>query len=305
MPWQKGRAPRREDCPRCTKNPSKPSPIPPTFHKPAPKLSRMRSALRSSSAAGSISFMCDTRAAKRGRPFPACGRCWPAGDFSEEDATHAEVEKNLGIGIWKIAIEHAHPLQGVAEFLISHRPDLVVMATHGAQGWSRWLSEFVSEGIAAKTHIPALFIGPKARSFVDPKTGRMHLKSALIPVARKPAPQRALLRWRDMCKSLAVSERFVHAGDPPFELATAEGEKLKVHILQGPVVEFILAEASSSLADLLVMPTAGHNGFLDGAQRKHHAAGRASRFLSGARAAGLRPDDERAARPARPRRRAS
>jgi nucleotide-binding universal stress UspA family protein len=195
--------------------------------------------------------------------FPRVRQTLARWGFLEEDATHAEVEKSLGVGIRKIAIEHAHPLQGVAEFLISHRPDLVVMATHGAQGWSRWLSESVSEGIASKTHIPALFIGPKARSFVDPKSGRMHLKSALIPVARKPAPQRALLRWRDMFKSLPMSERFVHAGEPPFELAAAEGGKLKVHILQGPAVEAILAEASSSLADLLVMPTAGHNGFLD------------------------------------------
>jgi nucleotide-binding universal stress UspA family protein len=194
--------------------------------------------------------------------FPRVRETLARWGFLEEDATHAEVEKSLGVGIRKIAIEHAHPLQGVADFLIAHRPDLVVMATHGAQGWSRWLSESVSEGIAAKTHIPALFIGPKARSFVDPKTGRMHLKSALIPVARKPAPQRALIRWREMSKPLAISERFVHAGQP-YELAAPEGEKLKVHILQGPAVEAILSEASSSLADLLVMPTAGHNGFLD------------------------------------------
>ena len=40
----------------------------------------------------------------------------------------------------KIEIEHHDPLQGVAGFLQSHRPGLIVMATHGAQGLRRFLS---------------------------------------------------------------------------------------------------------------------------------------------------------------------
>ena len=83
------------------------------------------------------------------------------------DADHAQVQEKLGIEIRKIEIEHQDPLRGVAAFLLSHRPDLVVMATRGAQGLSRFMSESVSEGIAQKTNLPALFLGPNARPFVE------------------------------------------------------------------------------------------------------------------------------------------
>ena len=79
------------------------------------------------------------------------------------DAAHAQVKEKLGIEIRKIEIEHQDPLRGVAGFLLSHRPDLVVMATRGAQGLSRFLSESVAEGIAQKTNVPALFLGPNSR----------------------------------------------------------------------------------------------------------------------------------------------
>ncbi len=179
------------------------------------------------------------------------------------DADHAQVQEKLGIEIRKIEIEHQDPLRGVAGFLLSHRPDLVVMATRGAQGLSRFMSESVSEGIAQKTNLPALFLGPNARPFVDSKNGRLHLKSAVIPVARHPSPARALTHFHRLLGKLGLVQRYVHIGNENFELTGPTGVRERVRTLEGPTVEAILSAASSSLADLLVMPTAGRHGFLD------------------------------------------
>ncbi len=179
-----------------------------------------------------------------------------------EGAGQPEVEEKLGVCVRKVKIERSDPLRGVADFLIAHRPGLVVMATHGPEGLNRWLAGSVSEGIAARTRIPALFIGRKARSFVDANTGRMHLKTIVVPVARHPSPEPALVLMHRLLGAVPATRRFVHVGDGPFELEDG-GERLNVALLKGPVVESIVSAANTFLADLLVMPTAGKNGFLD------------------------------------------
>ena len=177
------------------------------------------------------------------------------------DADHAQVQEKLGIEIRKIEIEHQDPLRGVAAFLLSHRPDLVVMATRGAQGLSRFMSESVSEGIAQKTNLPALFLGPNARPFVNSKYGRLHLKSAVIPVARHPSPARALTHFHRLLGKLGLVQRYVHVGNENFELTGPTGVRERVRTLEGPTVEAILSAASSSLADFSSCPPLGVTGF--------------------------------------------
>ncbi len=195
--------------------------------------------------------------------FPHVRETLARWELLPRDAAHSEVGEKLGIEIRKIEIEHRDPLHGVSEFLLSHRPDLVVMATHGAQGLSRFLSESISEGIAQKTRIPALFLGPNIRPFVDWKTGRMHLRNALVPVARDPSPQRALMFFHHLFGKLGLVTRFIHVGHERFELISPKGARENVSTLEGPTVDSILSAANTFLADLLVMPTAGRNGFLD------------------------------------------
>ncbi len=180
-----------------------------------------------------------------------------------KDAAKTEVEGKLGLKVRKIEIERSDALQGVSDFLISHRPDLVVMATHGAQGLNRWLTGSVSEGIALKTRIPSLLLGPKARPFVDSKTGGMHLENVVVPVARDPSPERALRFMHGLLGRSPASRTYIHVGDKPFALADETGERLDVALLRGPVVETIVTAANTHLADMLVMPTAGQQGFID------------------------------------------
>lgn len=179
------------------------------------------------------------------------------------DAAPADVRKKLGVEVCKIEIGHHNPLEAVPEFLLSHRPSLMVMATHGAQGLKRFLSESVSEGIAQKILAPALFLGPNSRPFVDAKTGRLNLKNAVIPVSRDPSPEHAIAHFRRLFGKFGATSRLIHVGDDAVMLKNPVGEAEPVETLQGPTVEAILGAANSYLADLLVMPTAGRQGFLD------------------------------------------
>ena len=176
------------------------------------------------------------------------------------DAPHSQVQEKLGIEIRKIEIENQDPLRGVAGFLLSHRADLVVMATRGAQGLSRFLSESVAEGIAQKTNVPALFLGPNSRPFVNAKTGRLHLKSAVIPVARHPSPARALLLFHRLFGKLGFVRRYIHVGDGRFELTGPGGARETVMSLEGPTVDTILSAANTYLADFSSCPRLGVTG---------------------------------------------
>jgi nucleotide-binding universal stress UspA family protein len=179
------------------------------------------------------------------------------------EAAQPEVQQKLGIKVRKITLSRSDPLAGVADFLVSHRPDLVVMATHGAKGLNRWLAGSVSEGIAQRTRIPTLLVGPEARPFVNSQTGRMHLQTVVVPVARRPAPERALLLMHRLLGRFAVSRRIIHVGDRPYALEDERGALVKVELRRGPVVDTVISAANAYLADLLVMPTVGEQGFVD------------------------------------------
>src|SRR5262245_19605594 len=73
-------------------------------------------------------------------------------------AQPADLEARLGIKVTKVKIRHRDPVAGLSDFFIRHRPDLIVLSTHGREGLSRWLRGSVSEEIARHTHIPTLFI---------------------------------------------------------------------------------------------------------------------------------------------------
>jgi nucleotide-binding universal stress UspA family protein len=62
---------------------------------------------------------------------------------------------------------------------------------------------------------------------------------------------------------LGLVQRYVHVGNKSFKLTGPTGMGEHVTALEGPTVEAILSAASSYLADVLVMPTAGRHGFLD------------------------------------------
>jgi len=183
-------------------------------------------------------------------------------------AQPADLEARLGIKVTKVEIKHRDPVAGLSDFFIRHRPDLIVLSTHGREGLSRWLRGSVSEEIARHTHIPTLFIGPNSQGFVETSTGEMRLEHILVPVAHSPSPRLTLHVLTDLLTSLDVSPftvRLIHIGDdPPDVLAgSMAGTFASVELIDGEVVETILRRARRQGMGMIVMPTAGHQGFLD------------------------------------------
>jgi nucleotide-binding universal stress UspA family protein len=182
-------------------------------------------------------------------------------------ASPSQIEDGLGIRITKVEIQHRNPTSGLFEFALGHRPDLIVLATHGRDGVNRWLRGSVSEELARRTHIPTLFLGPNARGFVDVATGRIYLKRLLVPVAHQPLPLRALNILTHIMAPFDVSPtafRFLHVGDDPPKITSTCGETLQdIEVAEGPVVETILRVAQDEQPQMIAMPTAGHEGFLD------------------------------------------
>ena len=184
----------------------------------------------------------------------------------DAQATPADIETKLGVRVTKIEIDHRTALSGISEFFLTHRPDLVVVATHGRQGVNRWLHGSVSEEVTRRAHVPTLFIGPDSRDFVDAQTGHMRLRRILLPVAPTPSPVRALDLLSLLLSPAGVTRaafELVHVAEAMANVFDAAEESTKIERLEGPVVETILRVADERNVDLIAMPTAGHHGFLD------------------------------------------
>ena len=156
---------------------------------------------------------------------------------------------------------------GIFNFILNHRPDVFVLATHGREGLNRLLYGSKAEEIARRTHVPAIFIGPEARGFVDKSSGQIRLERILIPVAHSPSSINSLRFLTDLLAPIGVSSaafRFLNVGASAPEILEVSGQMASaVEVVQGPIEETILRIAQDYHADMIAMPTAGHHGFLD------------------------------------------
>jgi nucleotide-binding universal stress UspA family protein len=180
------------------------------------------------------------------------------------DAEPSEIEVKLGIQVVKVEIKSTDLAGGIFNFILRHRPDVFVLATHGREGLNRLLYGSKAEEIAHRTHVPAIFIGPEARGFVDKSSGQIRLERILFPVAHSPSPIHSSRFLSDLLAPIGVSSaafRFVHVGVSAPKIMTVPGES--VEVVQGPIEETILRIAQDYHADMIAMPTAGHHGFLD------------------------------------------
>jgi nucleotide-binding universal stress UspA family protein len=183
------------------------------------------------------------------------------------DVAASEIETKLGIQVAKVEIDSTDAVGGIFHFILGHRPDVLVLATHGREGFDRLLHGSKAEEIARHTHVPTFFIGREARGFVDKSTGQIRLERILIPVAHSPSPMHSLQFLTDLLAPVGVSSaafQFVHVGETAPQISAVSGQiETKIEVVQGPVVETLLRIAQEHHPDMIAMPTAGHHGFLD------------------------------------------
>lgn len=185
-----------------------------------------------------------------------------------KDANDVDGLKALGMGVRKVVAEGGSPVRSCLRHLEKHPTDLIVLATHQEQGLAAWSNRRVAEPLSRGSGEPTLFIPEGRPGFVDAATGGVSIRKVLIPIARDPGPQRAVDMISTLADALgqrAVTFVLLHVGTPDTRpgvaLPVREGWTSREVTVPGDPVDVIVHEAAD--ADLVVMTTKGHDGFLD------------------------------------------
>jgi nucleotide-binding universal stress UspA family protein len=176
---------------------------------------------------------------------------------------------DLGVDVEKVRAPAGDPVQAIAAYLREDPADLIVLASHAGDRLGRWRSPSVAEPVAREAHSPTLFLPPGARGFVSAEDGTVCLRRVLIPVDHSPRPQVALSLADRLSRALGAEPQMtiLHVGPedafPPLHVPQAAEARSVRRVAAGPVPEAIAAAARELDADLVVMTTRGHEGFLD------------------------------------------
>ncbi len=176
-----------------------------------------------------------------------------------------------GLCVKKIKLTDPDPVQAIVRRLEEKPACLMVLANSRQDNRPRWMNKAVSEPIARDSRTMTLFLPHGARGFVDHDTGNVTLRRVLIAVDRKPDPQHAIYAAVKLADLLGcyrgVTFTKVHVGRennvPEPLLPQDERWSWMCTVRKGDVVTEILSVATNMLADLIVLTTQGHDGFLD------------------------------------------
>lgn len=186
------------------------------------------------------------------------------------DSSPGDVSRRLGVVVSKVDVVDRDPVHAILGFVERHQTDLVVMASHGRSPLGRWWLGSVSGPVSSRAQVPCLLLPDGADGFVAPEDGQMRLGRVLLPVDHQPRPGPALIFVSEVVNRLGAGDvriTLLHVGredrapavHPPAEMAAS----VEYTIRDGGVVQTIADTAAELDADLVVMPTQGHHGFLD------------------------------------------
>ena len=177
---------------------------------------------------------------------------------------------SLGLGVKKLLAHGSDPLRTCAEYLERHPTDLVVLATNQEDGNTGWMKRKVAEPLLRASGATTLFIPHDRTGFVEPSSGAVGLTRMLLPIAPDPDPLQAIRAATLMADHLALENPeftllFVgpQAEMPTPSMPERNGWTWKRTSREGDVVATILTVEKEMDADLIVMATKGHDGFLD------------------------------------------
>jgi len=199
--------------------------------------------------------------------FPRVRETLARWGLADAKAPTAVIFEKLGVEVVKVEITAEDPAGGLWHFFARHPSDLLVLATRGREGPPRWIRPSVAEAMSRRARTETLFIPPRSAGFVDEKTGAIDLERIVFPVDHNPSAQATLGAMHRFCHALGVQPAIhaLHVGaDAPALSASADpADTIAVELRTGNVVDNILQAATEMKANLIVMPTAGHQGMLD------------------------------------------
>ena len=181
-----------------------------------------------------------------------------------------EAVGQLGLDVGKILCPRTDPVGAMLHYLDAHPPDLVVLATHQRAGLARWLHRAVAEPVARHAGTMTLFMPQDVEGFIALDDGAVRLRRILIPIDHVPRSHAAVEAAAGIALVLGcheVSFTLVHVGTtgemPAVHEPHQEGWTWDRTVRRGDVVEQILDVSTACAADLIVLTTQGHQGFLD------------------------------------------
>ncbi len=201
--------------------------------------------------------------------FPSVRHLLARWGMVPEDAAVADVLRT-GLHPIKIRRHNSDPAEEIAAHVERSKPDLVVLSTHQRHGLARTLHPSNAERVARVSRNQTLFVPRGIHGFIDPGTGHPRLLNILVPVDDRPSAQAAVNAAAALiatlgCKGVHWVGLHVSASGhfPAVRLPSGPGWSGELKTWDGDVVERILETAAVLDAGLIVMPTAGHHGFLD------------------------------------------
>jgi len=217
----------------------------------------------------------DFRAEDEWARFPAVRRTLESWGCLEPGSPRSAVLEQLEVRVKKVNLQRRSPVAAIVEYLEDHDVDLVVLATEGREGLPGWLKPSVAERVARNTSAMTLFVPADRRGFVDPRHGTLALARVLVPVAREPSAQPALVVAERAARLTEEPVEFVllHVGEDPMPpLERTQDPRFRFHeeLRQGRVIDQIERVANEYDVDLIVMTTDGRDGFLGAIGRGSH-----------------------------------
>ena len=164
------------------------------------------------------------------------------------------LEGEESIRVQKISEYGKEPVHPILEHLDEFPADLIVLATHRREGLDRWLHREIAQKIARSRSVETLFVPHGVDGFVSASTGAVTLRRILVPVDWDPKPQAAV----DAALALAAA---LDCAELDVTLLHVGGGELDMPPVEKPQRSGWSFEERN--ADLIVMATQGHDGFLD------------------------------------------
>ena len=202
--------------------------------------------------------------------FPSVRQTLEQWGLLEAGSPQSAVFDELRVRVKKAAVQNRRPVRATANFLDHEAADLIVLATEGREGLSRWINRSDAEAMARWSRTMTLFVPAGAkRGLVSLEDGDFSFKNILVPVDMTPDCAAAVEFARRAAEILGdgnVAITLLHVGDSqPTTPALDEGPGWTWHteLRQGEPVAEILSSADRHVADLIVMATAGQDGVLD------------------------------------------
>ena len=205
------------------------------------------------------------------RNFPAVRKTLERWGLLEPGSAQEDVFAKLGVRVTKLTIDSAMPVRSLLGWLDDNPTDLLVVATEGREGLSRWMHGSVAEAMARTSRTMTLFVPSDAeRDFVSLRDGDLSLTNVLVPVDHSPDCSAALefaRRAAELAGDAQVPITLLHVGTPgsgPRIVAEdADAWRFVRMDRTGDPVEQIVAAAAELKAELVIMPTAGRAGVVE------------------------------------------